>query len=305
MLCPDVLQRVYAGKLFLLRRQNEQGFWRDYALPPGSSEAWTTSVVGWALSQPPVIPASVPALYNAAEALHRCRKHSGWGYNTKTAVDADSTAWTLRLLALLDDLRGIDPNVFLAGFVSPNGDTRTFQNSLRFGTWAKNHSDVAPLIGMLLIECGGDLAYIAQLRRACLTSCYRNRLWEAFWWTTESYAISRNLEFLEASGGIPREVRCLARDWLTSKPKPRSAFEAAQDLNVAVTLSLDITNYAQALLEFQLEKGNWPPSPVLLVPNQGMCAEQSRSTYADVHCLMTTAMATLALGQLVVSAIRF
>jgi hypothetical protein len=295
---PDLLYRICRGKQFLLSRQNETGFWQDYLLPPGVSEAWTTSVVGWALSQPPIIPGTVPALHNATNALHRCGKSKGWSYNTRTAVDADSTAWTLRLLVLLDDLRGIDPIGCLTGFINRNHSIRTFQDPIRFGTWAETHHDVMPLIGTVLLECGGNSALITNLRNTCLAGRRHNKLWKAFWWTTDSYAINRNLEFLEASGGIPKEIYNLSRDWLISKPKPQSAFEAAQDLMVSITLSLDIPTYAHILLEFQQEEGNWPSSNVLIVPGQRLRPRRSKNTYADIHSLMTTAMATIALCQL-------
>lgn len=297
ILWTDLLKCLSAGKAFLLNRQNEQGMWQDYMLAPGASEAWTTSVVGWSLAQPPFIPGVVHALRHATDALHQCRKLKGWGYNSQTAVDADSTAWALRLLVILDDLRGLFPANFLTKFITSRGSARTFLEFNRFGTWAKEHDDVTPLLGLVFAEYGGSSDLVAQLRQACLDSRNQSGLWDAFWWTTESYAICRNLEFLEVSGGIPEEVWHISRDWLASKTTAQSTFEVAQDLMVAITLSLDITNYAYTLMKSQQEQGNWLPSPVLLIPEQRSPTGQTKDAYADPHSLMTTAMVTLALGR--------
>src|SRR6516165_2668721 len=81
--------------LFLLERQDDEGLWRDYALEPGSSEAWTTSYVGAAVA---ILAPRSRALQRARAAVAGRRRDDGWGYNSATACDADSTAWSLRFL---------------------------------------------------------------------------------------------------------------------------------------------------------------------------------------------------------------
>ena len=294
---PELLASILSGKQFLLATQDEDGMWRDYCLTPGASEAWTTSVISFSIANPPLINNSAHALRKAADALHRVRTPSGWNYNILTAPDADSTAWTLRFLALLDDLRGLDATALLGRFLGESSAARTFLDPIRFGAWAEEHADVTPVVGLALLDCGADPALIRRLRHACLACRNRKGLWKAFWWITDSYAIGRNIEFLAASGGIPKDVREAVRRWFSSKTGPLSAFEAAQDLMIVAILSLRMEPCMRILLDQQHGDGSWPPSPVLFVPPQQPEASGPGAIHADSRGLMTTAMAVVALSR--------
>src|SRR5215213_3103181 len=93
----EVNEAVVGGARFLLERQDRDGFWRDYELPPGQSEAWTTSYVGVALGRA-VPDVAEAALARARSAVAAVAQPQGWGYNSATACDADTTSWALRLL---------------------------------------------------------------------------------------------------------------------------------------------------------------------------------------------------------------
>lgn len=290
----EVKTAIAKGEAFLLSRQAGDGYWRDYSLPPGPSEAWTTAFIGWTLAQAPTRQSFVFPLRVAADALHALRRPEGWGYNRHTATDADSTAWVWRLLATLDDYRGVAASSSLRMYLSDTGAARTFLSSERFGTWAQTHADVTPVVGLALLAVGAEPSLVGRLRHASLAARVNGGLWRSFWWTTDSYAIARNLELISATGGVPPEVFHAACDWLRNIDGPRSSLEAAQHLNIAVSLRAACMaigeRLQERLLRWQLGDGSWSESPVLLAPTQWRDSERGGGpAYADTERLMSTA----------------
>lgn len=297
MLKHEVTTAVRQADQFLLAHQDAEGMWRDYDLEPGRSEAWTTACVGWALERPPAAESSRDALARGAAALLRIRKPQGWSYNRETAVDADSTAWAIRLLAALDAFGELSPVEFLLPFLNPGGGARTFLSAERFGSWGAVHSDVTPVVGLALIAAAAPRQVVETVREAVLAARVPNSGWNAFWWSCDAYATAQNLELLAASGGIPRDVRRQVAACLATADDPATPFEAAQHLTIAVRLSGPRSPLAfrlvERLLAWRSADHGWPPSPVLQVPQQANPAHAS--IHADREGLMTSAMAVGAL----------
>ena len=293
----DAISKAHA---FLLSCQDQDGFWRDYSLPPGSSEAWTTACVGWLLASSGNRQNFMSGLNNAANALHSIRRAKGWGYNRKTATDADSTAWTWRFLAKMDNYFARDAAATLTQYLSTSGAVRTFLDIERFGSWAWEHPDVTPVVGMALIAVKAERSFVNRVRRACLDIWKANGIWPSFWWATDSYSMARNLEFLSESGGIPSNVIRSSWEWLIRLEEPSSPFEAANNLMAAITLGKTQTDFSthqvMVLLKWQLNDNSWPPSPVLLVPDQRNGIIGKCTPYEDPMRLMSTAMAAYALN---------
>jgi hypothetical protein len=269
---------------FLASRQHEDGFWRDYQLEPGRSEAWTTACVGFALQQ---VGGGSREVVSAAEALLRTVRPSGWGYNSLTASDADTTSWVIRFLAAMDALGDVDCRKLLGPYITSAGGVHTFSSIERFGTWGHEHDEVAPVVGMALLAAG-DPVLAGCVRQALLTK----NDWRPFWWRGCSYVCAQSLEFLAASGGIPDDIqhRELAR--LSSLPPASSSFDLAQRIRAATYLG-GTSYWNEPLLELQEADGGWPASPELLVPSQ--VDGSPGIPKADDRRLMSTAMATIAL----------
>jgi hypothetical protein len=295
----DVRSAVAKGEAFLLSRQNDDGFWCDYLLEPGTSEAWTTACVGCALVAAPASNASLRALAQAADGLHTIRTTSGWGYNRSTATDADTTAWVLRLLAMLDDRRTMNSSACLQLYLDANGAARTFLKPERFGNWAKCHADVTPLVGLALLAIGAEASIIGRVRRASLNARQYKGGWHSFWWITNAYATAWNLIFMAASGGIPDDVTNDVWGWLSTEAKANSPFEAAHQLMISIMLGKGLTNRGAVLLgrllDWQLADYSWPASSVLLVPDQWRQYPTEAQAREDTMRLMSTAMTVYAL----------
>ena len=265
---------------FLLERRDRDGLWRDYALPPGRSECWTTSVAALAIAR------HAPAEADRARAAVAARaRPGGWGYNSSTACDADSTAWAVRLLR-----RGAGA---LSGYLDARGRAHTFADPGRFGTWAEAHADVTPVAGLAVVACGGPGWIVDRIRSACLAGQGADGGWRSFWWTSDAYATARSLELLEATGGVPRAVAARARAWLAAEPLARDAFDAAARLDVAGLVGGRTASYARDLLGRRERDGGWPASPALLVPDQA--TGERGAPHADDRRILTTAAALLAL----------
>jgi hypothetical protein len=262
---------VQAAVDFLLARQQPDGLWRDYALPPGASDAWTTSYVGLALAPFPRAAAAVALARNAVAALRRA---DGWGYNSTTASDADTTSFALRFA-------GGDRRV-LRRFLDRDGCAHTFVGA-QFGSWSWVHADVTAAVGLAL-------ANAQQVRAALLGMRGANGVWCSFWWTTDAYATARSLELLAATGGIPAHVIVDTRAWLVAAPPAESAFEAAQLLQAATFVG---ARRDGELVSFREADGGWPASPALLTPSQS--DGTPGVPHADLNRLLTTASALTAL----------
>jgi hypothetical protein len=194
----EVDEALAAGSRFLLERQDPDGLWRDYALPPGQSEAWTTSYAGVALAR--AAPgAAQAALAKGTRGGGRARPARWLGYNSSTACDADTTSWALRLLEGRPGVAALSP------YLDESGWAHTFADP-SFGTWAWARADVTPAAGLALMAGRGPSWAVELLRDACLAAREPDDTWRSFWWTTDAYAVALNLEFLDASGGIPADA---------------------------------------------------------------------------------------------------
>ena len=227
---------VLAADQFLIERQGGDGHWRDYNLEPGRSESWITGCVGYALCHcgPAARPQCI-ALHRAEESLLASRRSGGWGYNRQTACDADSTSWVIRFLAQVSALKDISALSLLSKYITPTGSVHTFGTPDRFGSWAMEHEEVAPLVGLALLAAG-EHQLAAQVRASVLSTWIEGYGWKPFWWRSSAYALAQNLEFLSASGGIPKDLAADEFARLHCASAPESAFEAAQRLSSAVHL---------------------------------------------------------------------
>ncbi len=297
-LAVQVLSAIGAAERFLVARQSQDGLWRDYsALEPGWSEAWVTAVVGWSLTLSPAGACTGPPVSAAAESIHALAKGDGWGYNRNTASDADSTAWVWRFLARIDDYRGRSAILDLCHYLSPDGTAHTFHGA-RYGAWAGAHADVTPVLGLALLAVQAGSEFTGRVRKAALSQRTPDGLWHSYWWTSNAYAVARNLEFLAATGGIPEAIKRRIRYWLKAEETGVSPFVIAQELAAAACVDKESGIFrCEALLDMQASDGGWAASRTLLVPAQHAKQLESATVliFADEERLMSTAMAMAAL----------
>jgi hypothetical protein len=168
-----------------------------------------------------------------------------------------------------------------------------------FGAWSGDHPDVVAVVGLALAENGIDSPQIARLRERALALRNDQGVWTSYWWTDAAYAVARNIEFLDVSGGIPQAVGEAVGRWLRAQPSVGSAFDTAQRLLTSVALDerSRSDDFGERLLSLQCADGAWPVSETLRVPQQ-FGAASSTPVFADELRLMSTAMALTALKAL-------
>lgn len=289
----SVHEAVRAAEEFLIAAQDSDGFWRDYSLPPGPSTSWTSACIAWSLVNSSLSAELRYAVERSRAAIHAHRLRGGWGYNFEGEPDADTTAWVLRLMAKLSDPCAREASKYLEPFLGESGGVRTFSTPDRFGIWAHEHIDVTPTVGLALVESASDETLIARLRAWCLATQGAGGGWDSFWWSTDSYAVARNLEFLDSSRGIPATVVEGCRTWLLGQGAMQSAFEGAHLLFSIVLIEVvEATKcfcLVGDLLASQMSDGSWPASLVLQVPHQWNDKAEVL-LYDDCQRLMSTAM---------------
>lgn len=274
--------------------QDDDGYWRDYALVPGASTDWVTAVVAQALAGAPVSEPASAALGRAQATVRAHCRPKGWGYNAKIAPDADSTAWVVRWFHRVGAALPLNPVATLACFLGATGGARTFASDDRYGTWVHEHADVTALLGLAMHEAGADSQTVRPLRQWILDARTGDGLWHAFWWSFNTYAVVHALEFLAATGSVPRPLTETALGSLLPPSSAQSAMEIAYGAMLARQLEVCADAWIAALLDRQLTHGGWPPSRTLRVPQQWE-THAIGPAHEDVAGVMSTAIALRAL----------
>jgi len=291
---------VVSACRFLVGRQEPDGFWRDYELPPGPSSEWVTAFVVYALLGARFACTQHGSLSRALSALRSSCRPSGWGYNAAVATDADTTSWVVRSFVRAGAALPVEPVSCLAAYVSPEGGARTFVCGPRYGNWTFEHADVTAVLGLAMKEAGAPDSTLQRVRRWTLGHRDGGGLWTSFWWTFGAYATARMLEFLECTGGIPGDVVEASSNYVEGRRDSATAMETANLLMMASRVNASTVALLSSLLGLQSPDGGWPPSRVLKVPDQRGAAggEADAPAFADVNRLMSTAMAVLALTEI-------
>jgi hypothetical protein len=280
----------------VLRLQGTDGFWRDFKVPIGQSEAWTTALVSWCLSPWMAQRGVCAALCLSREAIFAAHRPGGWGFHRTTRVDADSTAWVSRYLAVVSPAAGVAATMELLKFVDTGGHAHTFLGPLA-GDWGGAHQDVTPAVGLALLANGASQLLVGLVRQAVLADI-SNTAKRAYWWESTTYPLAWQLRFLLRSGGIPEHVKRSTAGLLRAPRETPNQFEISHELLARVALG-DLRGRADELVETllatQFTTGLWEGcAPLLVPPAEPSAPVHSRGPYNDSG-MVTTAISLFAL----------
>jgi hypothetical protein len=323
---------------FLVDARNQAGWWRDFfdLSRPADRKArvtgyacdeWVTAYAAAALAST----SSDKARRIASEAWELiCRRRGpedGWGYHALLPVDADSTAWALRVAALVgapDTPRTRAARQFLVSQLQPDGgmacyrraDASRLERFLEmpgpYDGWCAAHTCVTAAAAVLDI---GEAP-----RRYLLTHQELDGRWRGHWWEDDEYATARAVEALCSAADPAAPAMALACDraaaWAASRIGAAgfvvscahggpSAFATALCVQTihGGTATADASRLARNavawLIGVQADDGSFPASARLRVPAPDAVDPLSGRTdtliYLDCDRIFTTATTVVAL----------
>jgi Prenyltransferase and squalene oxidase repeat len=211
----DAPDAAAAATEFLLGARDRAGWWRDFSATEGStgrvesSDEWVTAFVGTALVARPDPRARHAARRGWKLLVARRSPRDGWGFGRVSPVDADGTAWGLRLAAAVgagNTPRAQRGREVLQAHALPDGGLVTYR------------PEVCPHptgVGMLPPDgsysgwhtaahaCIAAPAALAGLATACdfLRAAQReDGGWRAYWWDDDEYPTALAVQALAETG---------------------------------------------------------------------------------------------------------
>jgi hypothetical protein len=293
---------------FLVGARTDDGWWRDFSgvtggrvLGPdrewittiGASDEWVTAFVAVALAAVPD-PQAHQAARDAWQLLvERRRPADGWGYNGNLPVDADSTAWGLRLaqaVGMEGSERARDARRVLEGHLLSDGGVAAYREQALVEPPASsqipaNCWNVGWCHTPQPCVTAGAAALPDERPRDYLRRAQRDDgSWKAYWWEDEEYTTAFAADALARTGRAAdrRRVRA-AIGWATERIGPNgadrsaahgadSAFATALCVRI-LALSEDLGDEQEQfgravtwLLKHQRPHGAWSPSARLFAP---------------------------------------
>jgi hypothetical protein len=286
------------------KSDSEPALWRDYELPVGMADHWTTAYTTCLLSLAgeAVDSAKVQQLRrDGCDALEARRTPGGgWGFNATTPDDADSTA--LALLALARNGRAIpaEAETVIGRCLQPDGGIATYPPHVPpGGAWSLSTPDVtSTAIAAMELDAArptfqAALSWMLSRQRA-------DGAWQAYWWTTQLYPAFWAAKVFGPH--MPPAAQEQLRAFLRSY-RPARAFETA--LHV---LALDAMGErhlaiqgARALAQDQRRDGSWEPGAALRLASPSVKEPwrvvDSGPCYLDQNGIFTTATALGAIAR--------
>lgn len=261
--------------------QADDGYWTDYKLPVGSAEQWVTGYVGLALAEA----GEREATLKATTWLTSQRSYeAGWGYNSITGADADSTAFALRLLQTLGLPVEEKDQDFLLSLWRDGG----FATYPQDDAWGMPHLDVTPLAYLALNDSARSrlrddvIAFLHQMRQP-------DGLWHGYWWRQPFYATYLALELVGELGISEADFPSAVEN---------VNYEICDMFNLALLMGIkhlrgeSVDDLLQMLLTHQAANGSWEGSSNLRVTDpdcESPWLDPLGRTYTDFNCTITTA----------------
>lgn len=291
----SILLAIRQAATFLVRQQHSDGYWEDYMLPVGISDAWVTGYVGYALAEASVVVPLRSTLYAALKAamwLTTTRPYpAGWGFNGITGADADSTACAVRLIQAVGMTLHDSDIEFMLSRLIPGSGFSTFDGP---GFWGIAHPDVTANVFLSLPDVHRN-AIQQQIIDYLFTSRLQDGMWPSYWWRTCHYSTLLNSEVLTLLG-----MECAIQLPVVQDDETHaihSDFDLACVAGVLGFYRVDqvsLRSIVDILISRQKKDGAWQGDDNLRVTHpecQAPWIQPQGQLYADLRGLITTATA--------------
>lgn len=293
---PDPVGASAYGLAYLRDAQEPCGRWRDFELPVGVSDAWTSAFIGAQLAECGLDGAEDCA-GKAADWLAAHARDGAWGFNATIETDADSTAWAAILFARLGRPSSPASLDFLRAHMRADGGVATYRDD---DGWGRPHACVTSATALAFDLLGAQ----TEARRAghwLRTVRPAGSGWSGYWWASPFYPTMIGLEAL-AGRGLDEGERALLTE-ADNLVVIRSVVDLACALKIVLLIDPSdplVDKLVAALCAHQCADGSWPASPCLRVTHHSNddihAASRPGRIYPDRHRLFGTALAVAALA---------
>lgn len=327
----EINTAIASALKFLTNNRNSEGWWEDFRLAPGCSDDWVTAYVGTAIANLST-PQTTAIALKAWQTLINRQSSPGWGYNSLTPKDADSTLWALKLASAIgcaDWQQAKLANEFLTQHIRPNGGIATYADDqairrfigaspqTSFQGWCSPHNCVTAAAASL-----PQFRFrVADFLRSTQS---QDGSWQSYWWCEAEYATALAAEALAKGTELADSDRLQrAIEWASDRLNPdgsvascvqpsSSPFVTALILRIlllgqSATTCQECDRVVQWLLKHQKPDGSWCPSAALRVPPPNIIAPDTHQNWTlhglveegislDQNAVFTTATVLQALA---------
>ena len=267
----QVTAALEAGLEAVLAKQNPDGAWEDFVLPYyGKSDFWTTAHIGFrlALLPPKWRSEKVQTAIEAAGRFLQAQGKTGWGFNSRSPIDADSTAHVMLFLKAVNVELSSETIETLQSFWIPNQGFATFLQEGHWpAVWCEAHPDVTPLAlhALAAFTSGPDLShYMNSLIHQDYFDNQAQQHWRAFWWNLDWYTFAAWCRCLNALGKLgtwKQKFRHYSDEHLRRHSQTNTWVDEALKLESLYYIGGDDYRMADSITHIisgQTDSGLWP-----------------------------------------------
>lgn len=277
----EILSAIQRAADFLVTTQRSNGSWCDFDTLAGESTEWVTAYVALSMADPAFSPEEGAVKRAIKWLLSRPFYRTGWGYNRHVPVDADSTAWVLRLLQAKGregHWKARMAKWFLSSCQTTDGGIRTYGSDFRIRIYTRLNRKVS-----MKGWCNAHVCVTANAaavngphRAKAISFIMENQnldgSWSPYWWRDKSYLVSLALDCLE-KGTVERANAvewCCEQIREPNECKKLGTFYVASLCDVLLREGNLFLGYARPLIHWilseQLSDGSWEASAAMRIP---------------------------------------
>lgn len=285
------------AKRALFNSMTENKRWLDYYLPVGQSDIWVTAYILFQLQNLSLTVEQSLLYKNAKKWLLNQATSQGWGYNSSTPPDSDSTSLALLSLNLTNKKAKSFLNKINLNCKSENGYS-TYNPNIYKGSWVEAVDDVSPYVLLARHKYNRDSS--TELPDFIRNNQLENGSWSSYWWTSDLYATYGYLLYFNKIGTEPSNSAELLH--YIENYQPICDFDSALLVNCLYFLGSKKNNFKliSQLINQQQENGLWKGSALLRLPKEDLVKPKNKIEgtvlYKDMNGYFTTALTINALN---------
>jgi hypothetical protein len=291
---------------FLLKQQQQSGFWRDYLLYSGTSDEWVTAYVAIALWETKNEKVKNAVQHAWSTLKETFRTGNGWAFNFMMPTDSDCTSWGLKLARLVEPTFCETEKKVLHQYFSPKGELVTYVDPESIGNWCDIPKDSSLAGWIYENDCVLSSVFDILPEKSLpivLKQQKEDGTWKSYWWSSDIYAtVHMLIGCIENKIPIPNEDKVVV--WVKQQAQLfTQEIELNKEVNIfylslftLLLIEMGIDKQTEQFISYilirQTEEGYWKGSAELVLPMPGIKEIKQKEDYHlcnDHNHLFTTA----------------